>query len=210
MAVCNICGRKETKKRVICEQKICSECLRKLKESNYVLINANKDNENALSDRSIIIEQNHLLQNELDDDENDILRIKSIIKDCLNEVNERNNNAINILNNHIEYLKSDIEHKNIIINDLLDGLRNINGLQTPTTTTKETNISPETYIPFKTSRQSNSKRHTVHLEDDNDIVLTNRFRTLQLPDEDHGATNKYMYDDDVNIITNNQSSRKTR
>ena len=63
MAICNICGRKETKNRVICEQKVCSECLRKLKGSNYVLINVNKDNEDAISDRSIIIEHNHLLQN---------------------------------------------------------------------------------------------------------------------------------------------------
>lgn len=43
MANCNICGRKESKKRVICEQKVCSECLRKLKENNYVLVNSNKD-----------------------------------------------------------------------------------------------------------------------------------------------------------------------
>ena len=78
MANCNICGRKESKKRVICEQKVCSECLRKLKENNYVLVNSNKDDLEALSDTSVIIEQNHLLQNEFNDDEYDILRIKSI------------------------------------------------------------------------------------------------------------------------------------
>ena len=126
MANCNICGRKESKKRVICEKKVCSECLRKLEDNNYVLVNSNEDNEEALSVTSVISEQNHLLQKEFNDEENDILRIKRIIKECLMEVNDRHNNAISILNNHVKYLQNDIEHKNTLINDLLDGLRNIN------------------------------------------------------------------------------------
>lgn len=124
------------------------------------------------------------------------------------EVNERHNNAISILNNHVKYLQSDIEHKNTLINDLLDGLRNINKINNiPTGTTIEQNSRAEIYVPFKRSRLSNSKRHTVQLDDD--IQLTNHFQPFQQPDDDGIETNKYMYNDDVNIITNNHASQNT-
>ena len=38
MVSCKICDRIRTKKRVIGDRKICSECMRKLKENNYELI----------------------------------------------------------------------------------------------------------------------------------------------------------------------------
>ena len=212
MASCNICGRKESKKRVVCERNICSECLRKLKENDYVLIDANKQDDEALLDRSTIADVNGLTtQDELNDDENDILRIKNIIKECLAEDNERNNNAMSILTNHIKYMQKDIDQKNILINELLEGLRNINKIKTPTNIMKENHINNETFAPFKTIRPSNSHRYTICLEDE-EIQISNRFQPLQLPDEVSGdrETNKYMYHDDVNIITNNQTTKNTR
>ena len=194
MANCNICSRKETKRRIIGDVNICSECLHKLKENNYVLRDADKEDDDVLLDRSIITDFNDITrQNELVDDENDILEFLSY----------------NLVN-HIKYLQNDIDQKNILIHELIEGLRNINNIKTPTNIMKEHNTKAETLAPFKKSRPSNSHRYTVCL-DDEEIQISNRFKTLQLPEEvsDDIETNKYIYNDDENIITNNQATRKT-
>ena len=110
---------------------------------------------------------------------------------------------------YLKYLQYDIDQKNILINELLDGLRNINTIKSPTTITKDNHINTETFIPYKTSRPSTSHRHTVGLGNNNDIRLCNRFQPFQLPDTDidNSETIKYMYNDDVNIITNNQTTK---
>ena len=106
---CKICERKETKKRLINDNKICSECIKKLKLHNYELINVNNENLNSSPRRSINDEHE-------DNDDNDELRIRDLITECMLQVNQQNTIILNALKDQIIKLQNEVHELRTINN----------------------------------------------------------------------------------------------
>ena len=124
MACCKICGRKETKKHIMDENKICSECTKKLIQNNYELINV-KQKEAILSRKLKVNDNESTSQDESNGGDNNEQNIGCIIAECVMEIHIQNNNMFTILREHIERLRNEIGEKNEIIKSLEDELRNI-------------------------------------------------------------------------------------
>ena len=105
MAYCKICGRKESKKRTIKETKVCCECEKKLKQHNYILVNANKDNMTFSPHNSSINDDSCLSDNGDIRDE----QLKKLITKCMMQVNQQNSTMINVLEKHIIRLQKEVK-----------------------------------------------------------------------------------------------------
>ena len=123
MVNCKICSRKESRKRVIDDTKICCECTKKLKINNYELVNKSR-NISQSSPKSNTSDHNTTIQSELNDVNNiSVNTIKNLITECMKEVNVRNNKLFCVLSNHIKKLENYIGDKDSEINDLIDSIK---------------------------------------------------------------------------------------
>ena len=117
MACCKICSRKDSKKRVLNDLKVCNDCSRKLKENNYQLIDRNKDINNSLiNDSNISYECTPQLKTPRTPREIDIYKL---IKEEMMEQNKRFDNILDHYKKQVDYLQKLNEHNTNIISGLI-------------------------------------------------------------------------------------------
>ena len=192
MASCKICGRKESKKRVLDEQKICSVCSRKLKENNYELVEANKDIIN-----STVIDVSN--QNDSQDSISHEVGIRELIKETMIEEIKRFDNVLRHLEQQVNHLQTHIEHKNVIIEELVDVIRNTNK---NTLSQHITNGIPDKYEqPFQTVNSKRVSKLRDAARNTEEFVHENCYQPLYHPTDSVCEEDEFIYADDANIMT---------
>ena len=93
------------------ENKICSECNKKLIQNNYELVNVKQ--KEALLSRKLKVSDNESIgqDNESNDGDNNEQNIRGIIAECVMEINIQNNNMFEVLRAHIDRLQIEIGEK---------------------------------------------------------------------------------------------------
>ena len=185
MACCKLCGRKESAKRVLGDNKICSVCTKKLKDNNYELISTKVNKE--IINSTLLNESNQF--NEID--------IREFTKRVCIEEHKRLYNIINNLSEQIKFVKQDIERKSQLIEDLVAEVRR--NKSAPDATNK---IPPT----FKTVTDKNVPKVRKSSQKTN-FFHDNRYQPLyHISDSVDESGDPYMYYDDANMVTGNTGS----
>lgn len=180
MASCKICNRKESKRRVINDMEVCSECCRSLKENNYELKTTihpcSTINDSILSDKEPIEETS----------------LNVIIKQCIAEEIKRFDNMFTLLYDHIAHLEKVLDNKMTLMERLVGE--------------SQATRSESEREPFKIVDRNKRNKRRNNIIQDEIYIQESRYQPLYPDDDDE--EDKYIYNDDANLMTNNYATSK--